>query len=138
MFFTQTGGNNMKKEKVYTQEMVNYYYETVIRKVSHFLDKYGYDCGSPSDELGELIIRRYDDVQMHIYPFFEDEKSWSIAQYDDDDFRIKSGKLNVELTGDIDNDVEVISRNLIERIDTFLKNHFQEPHIHMDKNPTFS
>lgn len=104
------------------QNMINYYYETVIRKVSHFLDEYGYDCGSPSDELGELILSRHDDVQMHIYPFFEDENSWSIAQYDDYDFRIKSEKLNVELTGDIDNDVEMIFKNLINKIDMFLLN----------------
>jgi len=120
------------------QNMINYYYETVIRKVSHYLDEYGYDCGSPSDELGELILSRCDDVQMNIYPFFEDENSWSLAQYDDDDFRIKSEKLKVELTGDMDNDVKVISKNLIERIDIFLESHFQEPHIQMDKNPTFS
>ena len=116
----------------------HYYYKTLIQKVSHVLEVHGYDCGSPSDELGELILRRCDDVQMHIYPFFEDEKSWSLTQYDDDDFRIKSEKLKVELTGDMDCDVKVISSNLIERIDTFLESHFQEPHIHMDKNPTFS
>jgi hypothetical protein len=120
-----------------TKSLRQDYYKTVIQKVSHVLDVHGYDCGSPSDELGELILRRYDDVQMNIYPFFEDEKSWSLAQYDDDDFRIKSEKLKVELTGDMDNDVKVISKNLIERIDTFLESHFQEP-LHMDKNPTFS